>query len=637
MIASSEQKSELSLNLTSISTIEVPSTPMSCLTPSSNPKRDQTAKLIQKSKPVSTNYAVGDEQSTGLRQPSVPRKVALPPRNIEVRATSAMSSPFSRNFSKPSAALIDLNGRYFPSSNQPKQKVVVERVQGESQQNLPPITSKAKPVESVQKDNFASIHGPQDRESPSRVVVDSTSALSKEQSDEAPAPHKMKNNFPLNPNALFSKVIDIVVNHRSSSTHDTSAATQVSSNGPTIVVDSNAQTLRDETRQVIQINGVTRYVVAESSQVAQSYGKAISAATDAVPKDQSDTPSVSHEVKYNSGEPDSLISKPIDSASHFGSSSTHDTSAATQVSSNGPTIVVDSNAQTLRDETRQVIQINGVTRYVVAESPQVAQSYGKAISVATQVSSNGPTTAVDSKAQEGSDQSLGARPLHGETRRIIQLNGTTSFVVADPSQPAQSVEKVISVIDNTVLDKVAYSSKPSSITSSPAQAAPQPQSNPPLQNAPFNAEKSLVMVSTPTQTSAPAVVSQQVGVQSMTAVKDLSRHDAPAAIPDSIVHAASAAPCFDTLETLKVRILEALSAQKEYPTIALKRRIEGSVVIALAVRQDGSLDYAKIHTRSGSSILDKAALKLACSIFPLKVELTTAVSVLVPIEYRIPK
>jgi len=94
---------------------------------------------------------------------------------------------------------------------------------------------------------------------------------------------------------------------------------------------------------------------------------------------------------------------------------------------------------------------------------------------------------------------------------------------------------------------------------------------------------------------------------------------------------------FDTVETLSQRIIAELSAQKQYPPAALNRKTEGIVRLALDVAPNGSLVRAKIQAPSGSAILDEAALKLAQSIFPLSVRLTSAVSLVVPIEYRILK
>jgi len=106
---------------------------------------------------------------------------------------------------------------------------------------------------------------------------------------------------------------------------------------------------------------------------------------------------------------------------------------------------------------------------------------------------------------------------------------------------------------------------------------------------------------------------------------------------DAQALAAAQAPQFDTPETLSRQIIAALSAQKEYPLAALRRKTEGVVKLLLVVAPNGSLVKASIQSPSGSSILDEAAMRLVQGIFPLKVRLASAVSLVVPVEYRIPK
>lgn len=94
---------------------------------------------------------------------------------------------------------------------------------------------------------------------------------------------------------------------------------------------------------------------------------------------------------------------------------------------------------------------------------------------------------------------------------------------------------------------------------------------------------------------------------------------------------------FDTAETLSQRIANELSTKKEYPPAALRRKTEGVVKLSLDVAPNGSLIRVKIQTPSGSAILDEAALRLVQSIFPLDIKLASAVSLIVPVEYRIRK
>ncbi|MGB9686814.1 MAG: TonB family protein [Rectinema subterraneum] len=99
----------------------------------------------------------------------------------------------------------------------------------------------------------------------------------------------------------------------------------------------------------------------------------------------------------------------------------------------------------------------------------------------------------------------------------------------------------------------------------------------------------------------------------------------------------SAPASYDTVESLAAAIAGKLAAQKQYPAAALKRKSEGTVRIALQVAPDGTLASLAIQSRSGSAILDEAALQLVRSIFPLHIRLETAVSLLIPVEYRIPR
>ncbi|WP_158907264.1 energy transducer TonB [Rectinema subterraneum] len=99
----------------------------------------------------------------------------------------------------------------------------------------------------------------------------------------------------------------------------------------------------------------------------------------------------------------------------------------------------------------------------------------------------------------------------------------------------------------------------------------------------------------------------------------------------------SAPATYDTVESLAAAIAGKLAAQKQYPAAALKRKSEGTVRIALQVAPDGTLASLAIQSRSGSAILDEAALQLVRSIFPLHIRLETAVSLLIPVEYRIPR
>lgn len=53
-----------------------------------------------------------------------------------------------------------------------------------------------------------------------------------------------------------------------------------------------------------------------------------------------------------------------------------------------------------------------------------------------------------------------------------------------------------------------------------------------------------------------------------------------------------------------------------YPAVARRRGEEGSVLIDLSVKADGSLESVRVSSGSGSAVLDRAALDLVRSLFP---------------------
>ncbi len=73
----------------------------------------------------------------------------------------------------------------------------------------------------------------------------------------------------------------------------------------------------------------------------------------------------------------------------------------------------------------------------------------------------------------------------------------------------------------------------------------------------------------------------------------------------------------DPSAELASRVSAAIEARKTYPEAARRRGAEGLVRLKLHVSGDGRLLAAKIAASSGSSLLDRAALALAYSVFPL--------------------
>ena len=88
---------------------------------------------------------------------------------------------------------------------------------------------------------------------------------------------------------------------------------------------------------------------------------------------------------------------------------------------------------------------------------------------------------------------------------------------------------------------------------------------------------------------------------------------------------------------LKLIIAE-LEKHKNYPLIARRLGIEGTVTVEFAIKKDGSLKYVKIVSSSGSSILDSAAEKLvkACHFPPLPANFKEDnFKVKIPIHYKL--
>jgi TonB family protein len=73
----------------------------------------------------------------------------------------------------------------------------------------------------------------------------------------------------------------------------------------------------------------------------------------------------------------------------------------------------------------------------------------------------------------------------------------------------------------------------------------------------------------------------------------------------------------DQAAALAARVGAAIEARKTYPEAARRRGTEGVVRLALRVSADGALVAARLTGSSGSPLLDRAALDLASSVFPV--------------------
>ena len=66
----------------------------------------------------------------------------------------------------------------------------------------------------------------------------------------------------------------------------------------------------------------------------------------------------------------------------------------------------------------------------------------------------------------------------------------------------------------------------------------------------------------------------------------------------------------DTIKNYKNSIYKILEKRKKYPKIALRKKWEGEVVIAIYYDSYGSISEINIHKSSGKSVLDRAALDI---------------------------
>jgi len=81
--------------------------------------------------------------------------------------------------------------------------------------------------------------------------------------------------------------------------------------------------------------------------------------------------------------------------------------------------------------------------------------------------------------------------------------------------------------------------------------------------------------------------------------------------------AAAPSAAGDAVAELAARVGASIEARKTYPEAARRRGAEGLVRLMLSVSGDGRLIAARLAASSGSSLLDRAALDLASSVFPV--------------------
>jgi len=88
-------------------------------------------------------------------------------------------------------------------------------------------------------------------------------------------------------------------------------------------------------------------------------------------------------------------------------------------------------------------------------------------------------------------------------------------------------------------------------------------------------------------------------------------------------------------ENLRRLIRELIEARKRYPDAARRRGEEGAVELRLAVDPDGRLRDCTLYRPSGSTILDRDAVRLVQSIFPIDASMDRELSTMVRIDYSL--
>lgn len=88
-------------------------------------------------------------------------------------------------------------------------------------------------------------------------------------------------------------------------------------------------------------------------------------------------------------------------------------------------------------------------------------------------------------------------------------------------------------------------------------------------------------------------------------------------------------------ENLQRLIREMIEERKRYPDAARRRGEEGAVELRLAVDPGGRLQDCTLYRPSGSTILDRDAVRLVQSIFPIDASIDRELSTVVRIDYSL--
>jgi TonB family protein len=89
------------------------------------------------------------------------------------------------------------------------------------------------------------------------------------------------------------------------------------------------------------------------------------------------------------------------------------------------------------------------------------------------------------------------------------------------------------------------------------------------------------------------------------------------------------------LKNIQADIMKKLAADFEYPVLAVKRGISGTVLIHTEIAADGTLIKISINKSSGSKLLDESAVENIRKLFPYKHNTGRSLNLVIPVVYRL--
>ncbi len=259
-----------------------------------------------------------------------------------------------------------------------------------------------------------------------------------------------------------------------------------------------------------------------------------------------------------------------------------------------------------------------------------------------------PIGALRSAAQSvSSPTSIGEDPRSSSDVNLVEnaSGGERGSASLSPDMLGEEQRDIRALIPSAIFSGMAATKDvPAPALTKPTSSMEQPQAATTATATVVNSVQHFsgpqILAPAPTPTAPPpSAPSLSSGNEPQTTSPSVSSKDGATADGSTVDTSAESANAshYDSTATLAARVLAELTARKQYPAAALRRRTEGTVTLLLSVEKDGRLAAIVFQTRSGSSILDEAALSLARGIFPIDIHLADPATIVVPIEYRIPK